>query len=309
MRGGDMTRSILLVTLAAAALAAVATVAPRFSGGTVQVEAQDSASLALDMDITNGSGPCNPIDTVRGTSPDQPEYKVAICLTDSAVSPGAFEFTLVYDDTLDQCVPVDCVDTDCLDGNPDANLGATVFSSPNLGTGWDCDIMELDPPACDRDPETGAGHGKAFLKCLTLRTPTLPTGLGVSVPIAVVAFKTIAKGSDTFTLENASAFAVDASGILSCYGASLCSVGTTTESSGVPPTGTPGASGTPGATGPPAGTALAAKTTPSAVPTASEEKQGGEGGTNAGVIAVIVVGALVVVGGMGWFAWRRLRLR
>ena len=153
MRGGDMTRSIILVMLVAAAIAAVATVVPRFSGGTEQVEATDGAFLALDMDITNGSGPCNPIDSERGSSSDEPEYKVAICLTGSAVPPAAFEFDLIYDDTLDQCVPVDCPDTDCLDGNPDANVGATVFSSPDLGAGWDCDIMGVDPPVCDKDPE------------------------------------------------------------------------------------------------------------------------------------------------------------
>ncbi len=349
MRGGDIMRSIVLLMLAAAAIVAVATVVPRFSGGTEQAEATDDPSLALDMDITNGSGPCDPIDPTRGTSPDEPEYKVAVCLTDSEPSPAAFEFNLVYDDTLDQCVPVDCTETGCLDGNPDANVGAKVFSSPDLGAGWDCNIMEADPPVCDKDPETGAGHGSAHIQCMTMETPTLPAGAGVSAPIAVVAFKTIAKGSDTFTLDVGSAYDQDVRPIVVCLDGGACSGGTTTESAVIPPTataipsatpnGTPGAAGTPSATGPeataaaatavaqgtpspaltppPAGTTTpGAKKTPSVSPTArpsatpGEEKGDGEGGgMNAGVIALIVIGAVVVVGGAGWFAYRRFRLR
>jgi hypothetical protein len=254
-----MTRSIILATLAAAAIAAVATVVPRFSGRTEQVEATDGASLALDMDITNGSGPCNPIDSERGSSSDEPEYKVAICLTGSAVPPAAFEFDLIYDDMLDQCVPVDCPDTDCLDGNPDANVGATVFSSPDLGTDWDCSNMHLSPPVCDKDPGTGPDHGKAFITCMSVKTPTLPVGPGVSAPIAVVAFKNIAKGRDTFTLGTAALYDYDVANIVKCPGAQclggardeLLSPPATPTPGGVPPTATPGATDTPGAAGTP----------------------------------------------------------
>jgi hypothetical protein len=343
-------RSIVLLMLAAAAIVAVATVVPRFSGGTEQAEATDGASLALDIDITNGSGPCNPIDPESAISGDGTEYKVAICLTDAEKPPAAFNVELLYDDTLDQCVPAaDCAaDTPCLDGNPDANVGATVFSSPDLGTNWDCSNMHLSPPVCDKDPETGPDHGMAFITCMNAPGPwTLPAGPGVSAPIAVVTFKNIAQGKNTFSLGTVAFYDPEVSGIVSCPGAQ-CLGGTRDESlsppatptpGGATPTGTPGAGDTPSAsataaaaaaatavaqgtplsalTPPPAGTTTpGAKKTPSASTTArpgatpGEEKTGGEGGgTNAAVIAGIVIGVVVVVGGAGWFAWRRLRLR
>jgi len=355
MRGGDMTRSIVLVMLVAAAIAAVATVVPRFSGGTEQVEATDGASLALDMDITNGSGPCNPIDSERGTSAGEPEYKIAICLTDSAAPPGAFNVELLYDDTLDQCVPVDCPGVGCLDANPDANAGTTSWTTPGLGDGCDCSIGGEKPPVCDDDPDTGASKGKAYIQC-TCATATLPVGDGVASPIAVVTFKNTANGRDTFSLGVAALYDDPGDNILRCpprAGMAPCSGGTRSESlsppatptpGGVPPTSTPGAGGTPGAgatpapSGPeataaaataiaqgtppsalttPAGTTTpGAKKTPSASTTArpsatpGEEKGEGEGGgTNAFLIAGIVIGVVIVLGGAGWFAWRRLRLR
>ena len=304
MRGGDITRSIVLVMLAAAAIAAVATLVPRFSGGTKQVEATDGVSLALDMDITNGSGPCNPIDPERAISEDGAEYKVAICLTGAVLPPHALNIDLLYDDTLDQCVPVDCPGVGCLDTNPDANAGTTAWTTPDLGTGCDCSIGGEKPPVCDDDPATGPDKGVAFIDCYCA-TATLPVGEGVSSPIAVVNFKNIAKGRATFTLGVAALYDEPGDNILRCPGAQ-CLDGARDESlsppatptpGGVPPTGAPGAGGTPGTTA-----------QPDATP--GEEKAEGEGGgTNAGLIAGIVIGAVVVVGGAGWFAYRRLRLR
>jgi hypothetical protein len=349
MRGGDVTRSIVLVILAAAAIAAVATVVPRFSGGTERAEATDGASLALDMDITNGSGPCNPIDSERAISGDGAEYKVAICLTGATAPPAALNIDLLYDDTLDQCVPVDCPEgIGCLDTNPDANGGTTAWTTPGLGDDCDCSIGGEKPPVCDDDPATGPDKGVAYIDCYCA-TATLPVGEGVSSPIAVVNFKNIAKGRATFTLGTTTAlYSQDGENILKCAvtpedciggtRGELAPTSPTPTAAAVPPTGTPNASGTPVPAGPaataaaataialgtppsalttPAGTTTpGAKKTPSGSPTArpsatpGEEKGEGEGGgTNAGVIAVIVIGAVVVVGGAGWFAWRRLRLR
>jgi hypothetical protein len=304
MRGGDVRRSVLLAVLAAAAIAAVATVAPRFGGGTEQVEAQDGASLSLDMDITNGSGPCNPIDPEGGSSGNGADFKVAICLTGSAVPPAAIDVRVIYDDTLDQCVPVDCPSGECLDANPDANAGTTTWTTPGLGTGCDCSSAGGAPPACDRNPNTGPGEGVAFISCVCA-TPKLPVGPTVSIPIAVVTFKNIAKGKDTFSFGASAAYTEDGKNIVRCASAQ-CLGGARVESlsapltptpGGVPPTGTAGASGSASPTA-----------RPGATP--GEEKGEGEGGgTNAVLIAVIVIGAVVVVGGVGWFAYRRLRLR
>ena len=302
MRGGDMTRSVVLVMLAAAAIAAVATFVPRLSGGTRQVEATDGASLALDMDITNGSGPCNPIDPERASSGDKAEYKVAICLTGAELPPYALNIELLYDDMLDQCVPVDCPGVGCPDANPDANAGTTTWTTPGLGKGCDCTASGQLPPTCDRNPDTGPDAGVALISCICA-TPTLPVGATVSSPIAVVSFKNIAKGRDTFTLGTAAIYTEEGTNILRCPG-DQCSGGARNESlsppptptsGGVPPTGAPGAGGTPGTTAQPGATA-------------GEEKAEGEGGgTNAAVIAVIVIGAVVVLGGIGWFAYRRRR--
>jgi len=350
MRGGDVTRSIILVMLAAAAIAAVATVVPRFSGGTERAEATDGPSLALDMDITNGSGPCNPIDSERAISGDGAEYKVAICLTGAVLPPHALNIELLYDDTLDQCVPVDCPEgIGCLDTNPDANGGTTAWTTPGLGDGCDCSIGGVEPPVCDIDPATGPDKGVAFIDCYCA-TPTLPVGEGVSSPVAVVTFKNIAKGRATFTFGVVALYDQPGENILRCPplgGMAPCSSGTrgelaptslTPTAAAVPPTGTPNASDTPVPAGPaataaaataialgtpssalttPAGTTTpGAKKTPSGSPTArpsatpGEEKGEGEGGgANAVLIAGIVIGAVVVVGGASWFAWRRLRLR
>ncbi len=80
------------------------------------------------MDPTNGSGPCSPVDTTVQHSPGE-TYTVAVCLTDALASPAAFTFHLLYDDTLNECVPASCAPSDeyCLDSNPDANVGLTSF--------------------------------------------------------------------------------------------------------------------------------------------------------------------------------------
>jgi len=269
MRGGDMTRSIILTMLAAAAIAAVATDVPRLSGGTEQVEATDGVSLALDMDITNGSGPCSPIDPERASSADEPEFKVAICLTGAALPPYALNIELLYDDTLDQCVPVDCPEgIGCLDANPDANAGTTTWTTPGLGTGCDCSAGGEFPPTCDKNPDTGPDAGVALIVC-TCATPTLPVGATVSSPVAVVSFKNKAKFRDTFTLGTAALYTEEGTNIIRCPG-TQCLGGAT-----------PG----------------------------EEKGEGEDGGANAVLIAGIVIGAVVVVGGAGWFAYRRFRLR
>ena len=41
--------------------------------------------LEIDMDVTNGTGPCNPVDTVRAVT-NAVQYTVAICLTSDSAS-------------------------------------------------------------------------------------------------------------------------------------------------------------------------------------------------------------------------------
>jgi len=98
--------------------------------------------VEIDADTTNGSGPCNPVDA---TAEVGGMHKVAVCLTSSSQSPAAFNIELLYDDTLDSCPDLTPGGT-ALDDNPDANAGATFWTTPNLGTNWDCGNGDMNPP-------------------------------------------------------------------------------------------------------------------------------------------------------------------
>jgi len=63
------------------------------------------------------------------------------------------------------------------------------------------------------------------------------------------------------------------------------------------------------ATKAPVATKATAAATPTAKPSTTQQNTGGSSGPNAGLIAGIVVVALIVVGGAGWFTFRRLRSR
>jgi len=172
-----------------------------------------TGTVHLEIDMVQDTGWCNTIDTSADHNLGD-TYKVAICLSDADPVnnevPKAFQFRLEYDDTLNTCVPVDC-DTDpetegtqgaCRDSNPDANDGTSVFSNPDLGTGWNCNAADADPPQCDNDPATGAGHGSAYMSCYSTSAGTLPVGTTKSAPIALVTFKanSTTTGVDTLKL-------------------------------------------------------------------------------------------------------------
>ncbi len=236
-----MKRSHWLSLALLAAIVAIALVAvPRFAGSTERAAALVGPSLELDMDITNGAGPCNPIDTGRADNAGPTIYKIAVCLKNAPFEPAGFNFDLVFEPTLNECVVTPCTGT-CLDANPDANAGSGSFSNPDLGTGWDCNVGGGAPPTC--------GVGRAFLQCLTTTgTRTLPIGEGVAAPIAEVAFKAIAGGIDNLTLENASVIRVGAQEFLNCD-TGICIGGTDTKTGPTPqaatPTSTPTVQATP----------------------------------------------------------------
>jgi hypothetical protein len=299
-----MTRSVVLAILAAAAIAAVALVGLRSNGGPDVASAHVTGSPHMEIDLVkDGSTWCSPVDSTASRVADNTEYQVAICLTDSPAPPAGFQFEVVYDSALNTCTNADTGDGTSLDDNPDANAGSTTFSTPDLGTGWDCNIMDVLEPLCDQ----GGSMGRALISCMCVAEgcATLPSGAGVSAPLAVLTLSAANVGVDNLMIENAAAAGEDTIAYITkctkpanaCVGATVNVNDWTPTPGGVLPTGAPGAGGTPGTTA-----------RPSATP--GEEKGEGEGGgTNAAVIAGIVIGAVVVVGGAGWFAWRRLRLR
>jgi len=329
-----------------------------WGAGNAKAE-EGTASLALDMDPTNGSGPCNPVDGTHGTNVGD-TYQVAVCLTDAPSAPSAFQFEVIYADDVNQCVPTECAGEGCVDGNPDANAGTTTWGGTTLGTGWDCNVMNAAPPTCDADPGSGATHGDAFIQCLTIgQEPTLSVGSGVSSPIAMLTFKSIAKGTDTMTLKKVEVDDWNLNKMVLFFGAGNVSpVGTvaggtvstegtfptsTAAPSGTTPAGTTPANATPGGEGTgPAATAAAATAVAQGTPLAAIDQaatatsaavstkaasgatamsggkatpkpgttseEGGSSGPNAALIGGIAIGCVIVVGGIGWFAYRRLRI-
>ena len=54
----------------------------------VSADVQGTPHLELDMDPTNGTRPCSPIDATRTGAPTSGTYQIAVCLHESAGSPG-----------------------------------------------------------------------------------------------------------------------------------------------------------------------------------------------------------------------------
>jgi hypothetical protein len=314
--------------------------------------AQDTAKLALDMDTTNGNGPCDPIDDTRSVNVGD-TYEIAVCLTDAPAAPASFGIEVFYDNTLDQCVPVDCAgNVKCVDGNPDANAGTTSWTTPDLGPDCDCSIGGLLPPQCDRNPDgTGPGKGDAFIDCDCLNPP-LPAGEGVTAPVVMIKYEATEKGTGTFSFGTVALYTELGDNILRCPGEdcsggtaeTLASVPTTPTVEGTAPAGTTPegavptenpnagpiataaaatavAQGTPIAAINQAATATsaavatkaaAASKTPTGKATAkpgaaNQQSNGGSSGPNPILIAGIAVVAAIVVGGAGWFGYRRFR--
>jgi hypothetical protein len=219
----------LSVALLGVVFAAALLVVPRLGGGVERAQAQGPPRLELDMNVADGN-PCNPVDATGPTRTVGDTYKVAICLTNSGASPdgepAGFNVDVVYNDTLNTCVPdpTDCLSTGngfCLDSNPDANAGSTTFTTPSLGptTGhFDCTGGGTQKPTCDVDPAGGAGHGRARISCTTTHLPTLPVGDATSSPIAEVTFTVIAGGDDSLSVENASTTNLTLTQFLICPG-------------------------------------------------------------------------------------------
>jgi len=220
----------LLSGIVAVALIAV----PRFSGGTQSVRTHE---------VSVG-------DT----------YVIAVCLQDSQAAPNGepagIQFNLVYDDTLNQCVPdTDCTtnsdtsDPLCRDSNPDLNAGITTFSTPGLGSGYNCASTSDLTPSCDRDTATGPGHGVAFLACFTTQTPTLNVGDQINAPLAEIQMHAVGGSgtgaADNLTLDDAHLFNPSNAPLINCPGGPGSCVGATDTKFGNTPVPQPTATNTP----------------------------------------------------------------
>jgi hypothetical protein len=212
--------------------------------------------LALDADIGNG-GPCAVIDGAASVAVPQ-TVQVAVCLQNPGSVPiAAFRYGVAYDDTLVIAPEIADAGT-ALDDNPDANAGDTTFSTPSLGSGWDCTGGVGAGPRGDTDGVAGDGDGTVFSGgCGSAIGPnTLISG-----PLGVVTFHVLSPGTATLHLTDASAIDNDLLEIgscapiieiaMTCIDASI-DIGAGPTATPGPPTITPTPSNTPTATSTPA---------------------------------------------------------
>jgi len=161
--------------------------------------------LELDMNVTNGNGPCDPVDASAAHGYND-TYQVAVCVTglEKGTPIDWFTFDVIYDDTLNKAPEVADL-APALDDNPDANAGTTRWPtniSDGLGSDWDC-LGEDDGPKGDTNLATGPGNGDAFISCGSGTTRTLGDNETAGV-LAVITFT--AQGvaaTDTLTIANA----------------------------------------------------------------------------------------------------------
>jgi hypothetical protein len=230
---------VLLLSIAALAFFADYRVTPA-------TRAQSGASLALDADASNGSGACSPVDSSADYAEGE-EFQVAVCLTNSGEVPlAAFQFRVTYDDRI-VIAPEVADGGEGLDDNPDANAGATTFSSPDLGGGWDCSGGVGAYPEGDDDGERN-GIGVAWSGgCGSIA----PGGKSFTQgPLVVIRFRAEGGGETRLTPTQVSVTADDLTEVGSCdpgIDAPMDCEGATITVTGAPVPGvTPGAIITPG---------------------------------------------------------------
>jgi hypothetical protein len=187
----------LLRVCTVAGVAAVTALAAVLAGSitptdTPTVEAGGPPELSLDLDISGGA--CVDIDSTLTVNPGD-SITAAVCLVNnpSGIALSAFQYRVDYNDTIILAPEVADAGT-ALDDNPDANVGATTFTTGtypnNLGGGWDCSGGVGAYPVGDVDGVVN-GTGRAFSgACGSIVGPnTLLVG-----PLGVITFNATGEG-------------------------------------------------------------------------------------------------------------------
>jgi len=152
---------------------------------------QGAFELAIDADVENGNGACDPIDDEADVEAGA-THQVAVCVLNPPVPIFAFLTRVVYDGQLNRAPELPDV-LPALDDNPDANAGDTTFSSPDLGARWNCSGFGIYPPR--GDDEYTPEKQDAVLACIPdLRDPD--TTLVQGGPLAVITFQAVGQGDD-----------------------------------------------------------------------------------------------------------------
>ena len=200
--------TLALVAMSAVGLALFFTLVHPGGSGTPQTSAHVNTGIPhIELDVVeDGTGVwCNPVHSVTSVNVGV-VHKAAICLSDALAVVNSFGVELNYDSDWNSCADTNMTGMG-LDANPDANVGATVFSGSsgagNLGTGCDCSSGTQQYPTCDYWP--GAPEGfpastrTAYISCGCTTTQTTPFGAGKSHPLAVVAYTAVGVGVDTLS--------------------------------------------------------------------------------------------------------------
>jgi len=279
---------------------------PDGASGQATDTQQAGFELAIDANVENGNGPCDPIDSEAfvavGTA-----HRVAVCVVNPSEAPFAFLTRVTYDGQLDVAPDVPCT-SPALDCNPDANAGATTFSSPDLGARWDCTGLTVFLPRGD-DPNTQDVHDATIACNADLRNPD--TTLVDGGPLEVITFNVIGRGDDQIEFSPDTHVAGAAAVIgrcgtskipsetIPCHGA-VIHKGEKSQPTTAPSEASPGVPA-------PSGTAAAVATrnaTPAVSQVTSEAGHGGGfpwpvlGGALGGLLVLTVVVA-------GLYTWRR----
>jgi hypothetical protein len=167
--------------------------------------------LAIDADTTNGI--CTTVDSTKTVTAGQ-SYQVAVCVENLPQEIDAFDLNIYYDDTLNY-VPDLPDEIPALDDNPDANAGATTFSSPDLGSGWDCSGFGRYFPTGDQNPASGPGKGDAFITCDNFTGGTRYLA-GKSLPLVVIRFVALKAGDDSLVFGDLGRLAWESTTVAIC---------------------------------------------------------------------------------------------
>lgn len=196
MKATGSIHRLLPSVVIAAALALFLAIESRSGGDFPELGGRVQAAqfrLAIDADTTNGI--CTTVDSATTVTVGQ-SYQVAVCVENLPQEVDAIDLDIYYDDTLNY-VPDLPDEIPALDDNPDANAGATTFSSPDLGPDWDCSGFGRYFPVGDQNPLSGPGQGDAFITCDHFYGGTYYLA-GESLPLFVIEIEALSAGDDTF---------------------------------------------------------------------------------------------------------------
>ena len=114
--------------------------------------------MAIDADTTNGSRPCDPVDTQRLGAPTSGSYTVAICLVGSFGAPDALEAADQWDGGVATAPEIADIG-DALDDNPDFNQAAR---PAGFGSELGCNAFGFTYPHANPSPAHIVCNNKNF---------------------------------------------------------------------------------------------------------------------------------------------------